>query len=189
MIVNLLYFLIFVANVTGFTILSFNALKKDDKNFDNSHLIYSKKENVKNVIYKYPFIVMVEEVIINIYIREFLEFIGVPLRLHLLRLIFSMSLLFTLVITNIEYKRLMILHYYILSYFVSDSSPLTSFCIHLINNVAVAIIRYYLHIFYNPKQPTLEEELRKLREKKISGDIISIMNSFMEKDNITRKLD
>ena len=60
-----------------------------------------------------------------------------------------------------------------------------SLFIHFLNNLVVCIFRYYLHnnYFESPMARLLDEELRKLKDKKLVTNPIT--NWFPQEDNIT----
>ena len=181
----MLYFLIFCLNIGIFTYYSFLESKKDKNLFPILHETFISKTNVKKAIAKMPIPILIEESLICIYIPEFLDYFNLN-NIHLLRIIFAISHLLNIkIIKNRNFVLMQFLHSYILSYITLSNTPLLSLFIHFLNNLVVCILRYYLHnnYFESPMARLLDEELRKLKDKKLVTNPIT--NWFPQEDNIT----
>jgi len=145
---------------------------------------------LKKEMNKLPYFIIVEEALICVYLYGLYGFLGLPLREHVVRILFALSHLF-----NIKYNKnaifiwQQIMHNYVLSYYVVGQEPLKSLFIHLSNNVIVTIIRHLLHLRYKKLniRNNRNTELYDLKNKKIASDIISILNNVAKEDNITVK--
>lgn len=141
MIIQLLFITI---NSLVYSFLTYKVLKKEQIFESYEREI---KHNFRKNLSSLFRIVFFEDAFCNVYLKEFFLFVGISdfITILLIRSLFIMAHFYNYRFTKSKkHVILQIYHAIFLSYFVIGENPLTTFVLHLSNNIINIFMQYYL---------------------------------------------